>query len=323
MRMTERVAPTELTFRSTTFVRGVVATCIAAELTFVVLDYHVNYGGLTDLGTLRRLTNIAREDSLASWFGTAQTLLIGLTLWLIFLVTRQQTTDRLRRIGWLILASFFSFMAVDDGALLHERAGTVFSKLNSSDPSDGTSIGLGGRLEQLFPSYEWQIVALPIFVVAGVFLLFFLWRELEQRKARIVVVAALACFTLAVGLDFVEGLESDHPWNLYTNISAAFDFGDYTEFRFGHSPYDTLRHFSKSIEELGAADPEAIVAEWERAKREVRRRATYWTAVARALSISLIPTSFLLFCVLRREIRLSPVFLIGMCPGSRGKVELA
>jgi len=247
--MTDPVRPTELTLRSTAVVRGVVISCLVAEVAFVVLDYFVNYGGATKLSTLRRLTNIAREDSLASWFGSTQTLLIGLTLWCVYFVVRQQTTDRARRAGWLFLASFFTFMAVDDGAMLHERAGTVFSKMHSSDPSDGTAVSLGGRIENLFPSYEWQIVALPIFVLAGVFMLFFLWRELEQRRDKLIVVAALACLALAVGLDFVEGLEPEHPWNLYTIISNAVDFGDSTEFRFGQSPYDTLRHFSKSIEE--------------------------------------------------------------------------
>ena len=38
--------------------------------------------------------------------------------------------------------------------------------------------------------------------------------------------------------------------NLYTRISEAVDFGDFTEYRFRKDPYDTLRHFSKSIEEF-------------------------------------------------------------------------
>jgi hypothetical protein len=246
----QQVSSVALTIRSTPFVRRLIASCIGAELTFVLLDYHVNYGGLVDIGTIRRLTNITREDSLASWFGTTQTLLIGLTLWLIFLVIRRQTTDRWRQAGWLVLACFFSFMAVDDGALLHERAGTVLSRLHSSETPDADPIGPGGRLVEAFPSYEWHIVVLPVFIVLGLFTLVFLWRELDRPGARLVVAAALACLAVAVGLDFIEGLDPEHPWNLYTWIRDAFEFGDYTEYRFGHDAYETVRHFSKSIEEF-------------------------------------------------------------------------
>ena len=77
-----RAGPVELVVQSDRFVRYVIGFCIAAEILFVFLDYHVNYGRLTEIGAIRRLFNIAREDSLASWFGTTQSLLIGLTLWL-------------------------------------------------------------------------------------------------------------------------------------------------------------------------------------------------------------------------------------------------
>jgi hypothetical protein len=241
---------TELSFRSTRLVRVVVAVCLAAELLFVFLDYHVNYGGLTEIGTLRRLTNIAREDSLGSWFGTTQTTLVALTLWCVFLVVRQQTDLRWRRTGWLVLACFFSVMAIDDGAMLHERAGTFVKALHDSDAPGGALTAVGDRLLDAFPSYAWQIVVLPFFALLGLFMLGFLWRELGTDKTRWFVVAALACFSIAVGLDFVEGLDDEHPWNLYTRIGQAVDFGDFTEYRFRRSPYDTLRHFSKSIEEF-------------------------------------------------------------------------
>lgn len=240
----------DLTLRSTKVIRTVVFVCVAIEVLLVVLDYHVNYGGLTDLGTIRRLTNITREDSLASWVGTTQTTLIAANLWLLYTVVRQVTTARWRRTGWLVMAAFFTLMAVDDGALLHERAGTAFSELYSTDSAEGPPTALGARMLDTFPSYAWQIVALPVFALLGLFVLVFLWGELPARQTRVLVVVALACFVTAVGLDFLEGLDEDHRWNLYATIDRAFDFGDYTEYRFGHTPYDTLRHFSKSIEEF-------------------------------------------------------------------------
>jgi hypothetical protein len=242
--------PVEIPVRSGRLIRTVVLSCVAFEALLVLLDYHVNYGHLTDLGPLRRLTNITREDSLASFFGTTQTLLISLTLWLVWITVRARQTVRWRRTGWLVLALFFSLMTVDDGAMLHERAGTVFSEVHSSDAPGGEATELGARVLEAFPSYAWQIVALPFFVALGIFLLVFLWHDLDDLRPRLIVASALVCFAIAVGMDFVEGLNEEHPWNLYTHLTETIDFGDYTQYRFRHDPYDTLRHFSKSIEEF-------------------------------------------------------------------------
>lgn len=247
---TPRIAPVDVTVRSSRLVRTVLGVCITAELAFVLLDYHVNYGGPDNIGALRRLANIAREDSLASWFGTTQTLLIAMTLWAIVVVIRRRTSDRRRRAGWLVLASFFSFMAVDDGSLLHERVGTAFSEIHSVDADDAAPTSLGGRVVEAFPSYTWQIVVLPWLVVLGLFLLGFLWWELDRPWDRLVVALALAGLSIAVGLDFFEGLEPDHPWNPYSRIRESIELDSYTVLRFRHDAYETLRHFSKSIEEF-------------------------------------------------------------------------
>ena len=54
---------------------------------------------------------------------------------------------------------------------------------------------------------------------------------------------------LAVALDFFEGLDADHPWNLYTPLARRFPIEPWTLLRFGRSAYDTIEHASKSIEE--------------------------------------------------------------------------
>jgi hypothetical protein len=222
-------------------IRWVAIVCIGSELLFLFLDYHVNYGRLTDSGPLRRITNIAREDSLASWFGTTQTLFISLTLWMLWASVKEHGT-RFQSRGWLVLACFFSFMTIDDGVQLHERAGTVFRSVFEHDSEDGPPGGVFSQVLEVFPSYAWQIIILPIFVALGVFLLFFLWRELRSSSRWLVVVA--------VGLDFIEGLDDDHPWNLYTIMVENIDFGDWTQYRFRTTPFKTLAHFSKAIEEF-------------------------------------------------------------------------
>ncbi len=143
--------------------------CVLLEVAFVLLDYHVNYGRLIDVGAIRRMTNIAQEDGLASWFGVTQTLFVALTSWVLWLMVCAAGANRWRRFGWLVVSVVFSYMAVDDGAQLHE---------------------------------------------------------------------------------FIEGLDRDHPWNLYTWAVARVDLTEFTEARFRQSAYQTLDHFGRSAEEF-------------------------------------------------------------------------
>lgn len=219
----------------------VLIACLLLEIGFVLIDYHVNYGRLTDIGALRRLSNIAREDGLASWFGTTQTLLVALTTWSIWFLVRAQQAPSWRQAGWLIVALTFSYMAVDDGAQIHERLGTTFTVLRERSGADAVGV---------FPSYAWQVLFLPIFATLGLIIGAFLWRELRDIPSRILVLAALSLFGLAVGLDFLEGLDEKHPWNVYARIAERYDLAHFTTARFRASPYATLRHFSRSLEEF-------------------------------------------------------------------------
>ena len=220
--------------------RRVFLFCVTAEIVFVLLDYHVNYGRLVDVGAIRRMTNIAREDSLASWFGTTQTLFVALTAWVLFLLSRAGLSTAWRQVGWAVVAAMFTYMAVDDGTQLHERFGTLASV--SSDN--------GSSLLSAFPSFAWQVLFVPVFGLFGLALAFFLWKELRSRAAFALVLSALACLVVAVALDFVEGLEVDHPLNVYTWIVSQIDLEDFAAARFQRSAYDAVEHFSRSLEEF-------------------------------------------------------------------------
>jgi len=212
--------------------------CLAIELSLVLLDAVVNYGELTDSGPLRRLFNITREDGLATWFMVTQTFMTALVLWLIFLVHRTRCAGTRKIVAWGFLAGFFTYMAADDGAEIHERLGSVFSELNSSS-GRGSPDDLSVQLQSMFPSYEWQLVLLPLLAGAGLFMLIFLSRELRDRTGRVLLFLAAGFMTIAVGLDFIEGLEDFHPWNAQVWIREGFDLSKYT-----------VRHFAKSLEEF-------------------------------------------------------------------------
>ena len=187
------------------------------------------------------MTNIAREDGLASWFGTTQTLFVALTAWSLLLLVRARQCPGWRRAGWFVVASMFTYMAVDDGAQLHERFGTLSSVWGDQ---------AGFPVLASFPSFAWQAVFVPVFGLFGLLLALFLWKELRSLAAFALVLSALACLGVAVGLDFIEGLDEDHPWNLYTWIVGRVDLVDFAAVRFRQTPYDALEHFSRSLEEF-------------------------------------------------------------------------
>jgi hypothetical protein len=217
-----------------------IVSCLVIEIGLVLADLIINYGRLTSLGMIRRLFNITREDALASWFGVTLTSLVALTVWLTYAVVRNRTTSRRRRAGWLILALLFTYMAVDDGTEIHERLGSAYKAIYQPEQLDKVdSEGEKVRGLKNYPSYPWHLLFVPFFAVGALFMLVFLWREMEDRLALAMIGAAILLFAAAVGLDFIEGLVAEHPLNLHSIVREAL----------GMSRYQ-VRHFSKAIEEF-------------------------------------------------------------------------
>ncbi len=219
--------------------RRLLLSCLLAVLFFWALDYFVNYSEWTSIGAIRRMCNMTREDGLASWFQVTQTLLAGLTALLIWWTARRDSSSPWHRRGWLLVSVFFLYMAMDDGAQIHERIGTAFDTLRERGVGPGT----------LFPSYAWQILFVPLLGGVGLVMFGFLWRTLDGRKARLAVVLAVALQAAAVGLDFQEGLAPDHRLNLISAVVSRWDISEFADREFGEKPFDTVLHFSQSFEE--------------------------------------------------------------------------
>lgn len=208
---------------------------VSVEVFLVALDLVVNYFEMVGYSSIQRIFNIAREDGLAAWFMVSQTFLAAMVLWLLYWLSRNSEAYRsAQRRGWLILALFFTYMSADDGALIHERIGTMLEKMIGK-------IGDAGVVAQwlgAFPSYEWQFL-LPFFGLMGLYLIHFLWKVMGVGRPLMMVVAAFACFAAAVILDFIEGLPAGHKLNIYTIIKQAYLLEGYT-----------VDHFAKSLEEF-------------------------------------------------------------------------
>jgi len=237
-------SPVLLEVNARRLVLTVFAICVGAEILWFALDYVVNYSRLTEIGAIRRMCNNAREDGLGSWFAITQTWMIAMTLWLTVAIARKTGTSAVTA-GWVVLAMFFTYMAIDDGAKIHERLGTTFHVIHREGP-DGA---WGKVLLDFFPSYTWQLVFLPIFGTLGLFTLGFLWFQTPDELSRFMIVTAIGCFVFAVSLDFVEGLDREHPLNLYRIASETFELEGWARDSFRKSAYRSLRHFSKSLEE--------------------------------------------------------------------------
>ena len=210
---------------------------LGIELLIVFLDVFVNHYQWCPVGSIRRMLNITREDSLSNWFSSLQTIMVGTVLWLIaFAVRKQIQGDEKKFYCWAGIGSFFIYMGVDDGIKFHERMGTAFKALVSSS-AETSGPGILSSVHNAFPSYSWQMIFGPFFMAMGIFMLWFLWKEFSLRKSRFLFLVAIWLYVLAVGLDFVEGLDGE----IFENVGIAGFFST-EDFR--------IRHMSKALEEF-------------------------------------------------------------------------
>ena len=207
--------------------------CLFCALILVLLDAFLNYGKLLDVAPLRRVFNITREDGLATWFMVVQTFCVSAALAAIALLHRANRERASRTAAWCMLSVFFLYLSADDGAEIHERLGSTF-KAAAQDAE-----GVLAQAQGWFPSYDWQLVVLPFFVLAGLLMLAFLIREITDNRARKWLLLAPALIACALLLDFFEGIDEGHALSVHTWIRERFDLREYT-----------VSHFSKSLEEL-------------------------------------------------------------------------
>ena len=200
-------------------------------------DIFINHYEWIESNAIQRLVNISRDDGLPNWFSSIQLLFISIVLWCMCLLLKYSypplIKKRLNIWGWALIALFFTYLAIDDGSRLHERIGTAFG--NSMEARHVHDPGVLSGIVDVFPSYYWQIVFVPIFGIVAIFTVFFLIKNLKSKKQIIFVFAGFACYVASVCLDYVEGL----------NESIYIPFA-----HFFNTDTHTILHFSKLIEEI-------------------------------------------------------------------------
>lgn len=217
----------ELTLEPQNTIKSAFLILLGIDFVVAFFDVFLNHYQWAKFGPLMRFFNITREDSFANWYASAQLLITGFILIVIFAIERASARPKSVLWGWAIIAGFFSYMGIDEATKFHERLGSSFKLLMEEN-------GSTNQMLSAFPSYPWQLLLLPFFGSMGLFIAWFLYKELKTWNLRAYIVCALGLYVVAVGLDFVEGLQGDP----YANLAIFFN-----------SNSEDIRHFSKVIEE--------------------------------------------------------------------------
>jgi len=213
-----------LTINPEKFIKILFFSLLGFEILLVFIDVALVQVRATYVPSVLFFFNLASELSLGNWFATIQTLFVGLVLWLIFLKVKRDF--RWQAWGWALLATFFIYLSVDDGAQIHEGIGISFNMMTRGKEYASAPFQ--------FPSYTWQLVYGPFLGIMGVFIFIFSWKTLKDRTLRLLLVLALGCYVVAIGLDFIEGLEKGTKF-----IAEAFSLCP-----------ELFSHFTKVFEEF-------------------------------------------------------------------------
>lgn len=182
----------------------IIYSCIIIEIILIILDI-ISYKYKSSLSNAYFIFDNTIESSLGSWFSIMQAFMAGLTLWAIFFIIRIKESSWKNTWGWFILASLFTLLSIDDGAMIHERIGGSFRKVSFSS-GENIFIFLD-KVKEIFPSYKWFIIFGPIYGVLFIFFLVFLWKKLKGLKLRRYIIIGLTYYFIACGLDFMEGFD--------------------------------------------------------------------------------------------------------------------
>ena len=204
------------------WIKIVFTFCLFSEFTLVALDYIFNYMDVLGDKQFRRIWNVARENSIPTWFSSIQAQLLGVTVLLIAAVQKHRISA-FKTVGWILIGLFFLFIGIDDFAAIHEKLGGVLERMAKSGNSEqGDVVGL--LLQN--PSFSWHTFIAPIFALCGLAIALFLWMEFWKLNLFRYLFLGFGCWIVAQSLDFVEGLdEVDTYYKLvqdYFEIERAY-----------------------------------------------------------------------------------------------------
>lgn len=181
------------------------AILVGIEVLFLLIDMIVTCCGLVTHPKLRLLLDITYEANIPTWFSSTQALVTGIVALLVGQIRSKQSERKLAK-GWYLTGGFFIYLGIDDAAQIHERVSTF---INDAVKDSGGNAFISAIMD-LLPSYHWQLFFLPVFILVGVFMTWFLYHEFKHKSALPVFFAAMSCYAVAVGLDYIDGIPGNY-----------------------------------------------------------------------------------------------------------------
>lgn len=177
--------------------RVALATVLICEVGLLLLDLVFNYFDIAGDRSIRRIFNVAREQSFPTWFSSTQAFLVAGTAAGITALGWKGGKFWVRA-GWVFVTLFFLYVGIDDASEIHERVGSAMGR--AFEDSGGTSM-------EWFPSYSWQLFVAPVLAVCLFVSCLFVAIQTRSMWVRGAVVSCLVCFAVSQGLDFIEGMD--------------------------------------------------------------------------------------------------------------------
>jgi hypothetical protein len=198
------------------WIKIIFIACVSAEFALVAFDYLFNYMDVLDDRQFRRIWNIARENSIPTWFSSIQAQLLGLTVLFIAAVQKRHISA-FKTWGWILIGLFFLFIGIDDFAEIHEKLGGVLERMAATDGDDEGAI-IGTLMKN--PSFSWHTFIAPVFALCGLAIALFLWMEFWKLNLFRYLFLGFGCWIVAQSLDFVEGLDDIETY--YKSVQDYF-----------------------------------------------------------------------------------------------------
>ncbi|MBE9563389.1 MAG: hypothetical protein IMF12_11070 [Proteobacteria bacterium] len=221
------------------WIKVIFISCILAQIFLIVCDYIFNYENIFEDKSIRRIWNIARENSIPTWFASMQAQALGITVFLIATV-QSRYISRLKLWTWILIGMFFLWIGIDDMAEIHEKLGGALERMANKDDTEwGGPIGL--LLKN--PSFAWHTFIAPFFALCGLLIAIFLWTVFWKLNLTRYLVLGFGCWIIAQGIDFTEGLDNIDDY--YISIKESLDL----ERKYGVS--HTFKVVEEELEMLG------------------------------------------------------------------------
>ena len=180
--------------------RIVFISCLAGVVFLLVCDYVFNYLDVFDDRSFRRIWNIARENSIPTWFSSMLAHLLAVTVFAIAAVQRRSLTAW-KTTAWVVIGLSMVAGAFCSGMAGFKKLGGVLERLVEDHANEAVADTLLWN-----PSFSWHTFILPVFAAFGLFILAFLWMSFRVFGLLRFLILGFGCWAVAQGIDFIEGL---------------------------------------------------------------------------------------------------------------------